>query len=146
MEEYIRLLSNLNTAKIAGKNAPHKAVLLLAIMDLVEVGTIDSPQIVLTEKLEEAFTRVWKRYIGSSPIFTPKVATPFWHLQNEPFYRLYMKNGQQINGGIGRYSIKWLRENTHALIDERLFRLMQEENSRAELRTILISRYLTGIQ
>ena len=77
MEEYIRLLSSLNTAKIAGKNAPHKAVLLLAIMDLVDAGSIDSPKIVLTEKLEAAFTRVWKRYIGSSPIFTPKVATPF---------------------------------------------------------------------
>ena len=143
--QYISQLSSLNTAHIAGKNAPHKAVLLLAIMDLVEAGIINSPRIELTEKLESAFARVWKRYIGTSLIFQPKVATPFWHLQTEPFYRLYMKNGQMINGGTGRYSIKWLRENTYAMIDPELLRLMQDENYRAEIRVILISKYLKDL-
>ena len=143
--QYISQLSSLNTAHIAGKNAPHKAVLLLAIMDLVEAGIINSPRIELTEKLESAFAQVWKRYIGTSLIFQPKVATPFWHLQTEPFYRLYMKNGQMINGGTGRYSIKWLRENTYAMIDPELLRLMQDENYRAEIRVILISKYLKDL-
>ena len=142
---YTDLFTSLNTARIAGMNAPHKAVLLLAIMELVEAGVIDSPRVELTEKLEAAFSRLWKRYIGTSVIFTPKVVTPFWHLQNEPFYRLYMNNGQLIRGGTGRYSIKWLRENTYAMLDEQLFRLMQDENARAELRTVLIGTYLQAL-
>lgn len=145
MNQYISTFPTLNTAKIAGKQAPHKAVLLLAIMDLVEDGVITSPKIVLTEKLEETFGKVWKHYIGSSLIFTPKVATPFWHMQNEPFYRLYMNNGQLISGGTGRYSIPWLRENTYAMIDPELLALMQDTNARAELRTVLIGQYLQGL-
>lgn len=141
---YISLFSTLHTAKIAGKQAPHKAVLLLSIMDLVEAGIINSPRIELSEALQGTFARVWKRYIGMSLIFSPKVATPFWHLQNEPFYRLFMNNGQQIAGGTGRYSVAWLRENTYAMIDQELFKLMCDENSRAELRTTLIGHYLHG--
>lgn len=142
---YYSYFTSLHTAKIAGKNAPHKAVLLLAIMDLVEAGIIDSRRIELSEKLESAFGRAWKRYIGTSLIFTPKVATPYWHMQTEPFYRLYMNDGQLINGGTGRYSIKWLRENTYALIDEQLFHLMQMDSARAELRVALISMYFQGL-
>lgn len=142
---YLQQFSSLHTAKIAGKLAPHKAVLLLSIMDLVEAGIITSPRIELSEALEGTFARVWKRYIGTSIIFTPKVATPFWHLQNEPFYRLYMNNGQLISGGTGRYSISWLRENTYAMLDEKLFHLMQDENARAELRVKLVSTYLKDL-
>lgn len=142
---YISLFSSLHTAKIAGKQAPHKAVLLLSIMDLVEAGIITSPRIELSEALQGTFARVWKRYIGTSRIFTPKVATPFWHMQNEPFYRLFMNNDQQLTGGIGRYSVTWLRENTYAMIDHELLKLMQDENSRAELRTVLIGQYLQGL-
>ena len=145
MNQYVTLFSSLHTAKIAGKQAPHKAVLLLAIMDLVEASVITSPKIVLTEKLEETFGKVWKHYIGSSLIFTPKVATPFWHMQNEPFYRLCPNNGQDVSGMKAQYSVKWLRENTYAALDQKLFNLMQDENTRAELRVILISTYLKGL-
>lgn len=146
MNQYTPSFSSLHTAKIAGKQAPHKAVLLLSIMDLVEAGIITSPRIELSEALEGTFVRVWKRYIGASIIFQPKVATPFWHLQNESFYRLYMNNGRLINGGTGRYSIKWLRENTYAMLDDDLFHLMQDENSRAEFRVTLVSSYLKDLQ
>lgn len=145
MNIYTTAFSSLHTAKIAGKQAPHKAVLLLSIMDMVEAGIITSPRVELTEALEETFARVWKRYIGTSIIFTAKVATPFWHLQNEPFYSLYMNNGQLINGGTGRYSIPWLRENTYAMLDDKLFQLMQNENARAELRVTLVSTYLKDL-
>lgn len=137
--------SALHTAKIAGKQAPHKAVLLLSIMDMVEAGIITSPRIELSEALQGTFAREWKRYIGTSLIFQPKVATPYWHMQNEPFYRLFLNNGQQITGRTGRYSVKWLRENTYAMIDPELLKLMQDENSRAELRTALIGQYLQGL-
>ena len=145
MNQYVTLFSSLHTAKIAGKQAPHKAVLLLAIMDLVEASVITSPKIVLTEKLEETFGKIWKHYIGSSLIFTPKVATPFWHIQNEPFYQLYLNNGKDVTGMKAQYSVRWLRENTYATIDKELFMLMKDENVRAQMRVILISTYLQDL-
>ena len=60
----IQQLSHLSTAVIMGKQAPHKAVLLLAIMDLIESGDITTPQIILTKQLEEAFEKEWNLYIG----------------------------------------------------------------------------------
>lgn len=145
MDNYATDFTSLHTAKIAGKQAPHKAVLLLAIMDLVEAGVITSPKIVLNENLEDAFGKVWKQYIGSSLIFTPKVATPFWHMQNEPFYQLRLNSGQSVSGMKAQYSVRWLRENSYATIDRELFELMKEENTRAELRVVLISTYLKGL-
>lgn len=145
MNHYTIAFTSLHTAKIAGKRAPHKAILLLSIMNLVEAGVITSPKIELSEPLEEAFASEWKRYIGTSLIFTSKVATPFWHMQNEPFYRLYLNNGQDVSGMKAQYSVKWLRENTYAVIDKELFDLMCDENACAELQIILIDTYLKGL-
>lgn len=138
-------LSHLSTAVIMGRHAPHKAVLLLAIMDLVEAGCIETPRIVLSKQLEEAFETEWNRYIGAPLVFKCKVATPFWHMQNEPFYSLYLNNGDEISSFNNPYSISRLRKETHAVIDRDLFKLMQKESTREELRELLIGTYLQGL-
>ena len=141
----LQQLSHLSTAIIMGRQAPHKAVLLLAIMDLIEAGDIDSPRIVLTNQLEKAFEKEWRRFIGEPLVFKCKVATPFWHMRNEPFYNLYLNSGEEILNLDNPYSIKRLREDTYALIDSDLFNLMQDEDSRAEFRELLIHTYLQGL-
>lgn len=139
LTKYIAQFQRLNTNRRAGIDAPHKPILLLAIMDLVESGAINGTKIELTELLEKAFLRTWKRYVGSSLLFQPKVATPFWHMQNEPFYKLYTNDGKDLSGS--PYSVKKLRENTYAILDKDLFGLMNDENSRAQLRVVLVSTY-----
>lgn len=139
LDDYIAQFRRLNTNKRAGIDAPHKPILLLAIMDLVESGVIDGTRLELTEQLERAFLHNWKRYVGSSLLFQPKVATPFWHMQNEPFYQLYTNDGKELAGS--PYSVKKLRENTYAILDKDLFGLMNDENSRAQLRVVLVSTY-----
>ena len=139
LTKYIAQFRSLNTNRRAGIDAPHKPILLLAIMDLVESGVIESTRIELTEQLERVFLHNWKRYVGSSLLFQPKVATPFWHMQNEPFYKLYTNDGKDLSGS--PYSVKKLRENTYAILDKDLFGLMNDENSRAQLRVVLVSTY-----
>lgn len=145
MSLYVEHFRKLHTARIAGKKAPHKAILLLSIMELVENGIITTPRIELTERLEATFEKVWKRYIGSSVIFQPKVATPYWHMQNEPFYRLYKLGGKNTLGMKSNYSIPWLRENVYAIIDEKLLRELQDETTRAELSYALYNTYLKDL-
>ena len=140
LTKYITQFQSLNTNRRAGIDAPHKPILLLAIMDLVESGAINSTRIELTEQLERSFLHNWKRYVGSSLLFQPKVATPFWHMQNEPFYNLYTNDGKELSGS--PYSVKKLRENTYAILDKDLLDLMTDENCRAHLRVILVSTYL----
>ena len=140
LNDYIAQFRNLNTNKRAGIDAPHKPILLLAIMDLVESGVINATRIELTEQLERAFLYNWKRYVGTSLLFQPKVATPFWHMQNEPFFKLYTRDGKDLSGS--PYSVKKLRENTYAILDKDLYNLMKDENCRAQLRVVLVSTYL----
>jgi putative restriction endonuclease len=139
---YKEQFSNLNTARKLGIPAPHKAILLLSVMEQIENKQITNNRILLTESLEQTFLKLWKRYVGLSVIYQAKVATPFWHLQNEPFWRLYLNNGQDLKTITSPYSIKRLRENTYAKIDQELFQLMLNDDCRAALRVILISSYL----
>ena len=133
---------HLNTARKLGRPAPHKAILLLSIMELIESGHIQSSRIELTELLENTFLKLWKRYVGNSVIFQPKIATPFWHLQHENFWQLHLTDGGDLNTITSPYSIKRLREYTYATLEQELFELMQNEDSRAALRVTLIGTYL----
>ena len=82
---YTEQLSSLKTAKMAGVKAPHKPILLLSVINLIELGVITFNPIELSEVLERQFNQNWAKYVGDSLLFHAKIATPFWHLQNEPF-------------------------------------------------------------
>ena len=60
LNDYLKAFSSLHTARIKGRRAPHKAVLLLAIIELVERAEITSPRIELTDALCHKFTVLWK--------------------------------------------------------------------------------------
>ena len=138
----VQQLTHLSTAVIMGRQAPHKAVLLLAIMDLVEAGSISTPIIVLSKDLEDALDKEWHRFIGSPLVFKCVIATPFWYLQNEPFYCLHLNNGEEVLRFETPYSKRRLREETYAVIDDDLFEQMTIKDSREEFRRVLIDTYL----
>lgn len=58
LKHYIEKFFPLNTAKVKGHRAPHKAVLLLAVIDLVEERKITSPCIDLSDELIESFNDI----------------------------------------------------------------------------------------
>ena len=130
--------------------APHKPILLLSVIDLIEKGVITSNHIELSEELEREFAQNWARYVGDSLLFQAKIATPYWHLQNEPFWKLVGVNCSEITKDniIGsKYSVNNLRKQvSYAEIDEELFELLNSEDTRAKFREILIATYLNKIQ
>lgn len=161
LKYYIEAFSHLNVAKVKGLKAPHKAVLLIAIIDMVEDRRIDSPHIHLTEELEVAFGTTWNRYVGNSPVFTPDISKPFFHMQHEPFWWLEEKTyGTRMvaNDKLcypmdktkkelpkGGYSVYAMRQAfAYAEIDRSLFELLKNADTRAMLRVILINNYLTN--
>ena len=163
LKDYIEAFSHLHTAKVKRRKAPHKAVLLLAIMDLVECNFIRNPRIELTDELVRKFNSVWKRYLGESSIFTPDITKPYFHMQYEPFWNLVEKHdlgallvaedkpwstGELVTKKSlppGGYSVKSMRNAFEcAEIDKRLFEIMQNADARAMLRVILINEYLTN--
>lgn len=162
LRHYIDTFSHLHTAKVKGYRAPHKAVLLLAIIDLVEEKEINVPRIELTEELVNKFNALWSRYLGTSAIFTPDITKPYFHMQHECFWRLVeheeanmmmvaedcplVESKKRIKDlPQGSYSVKAMRTAfAYAEIDGMLFQLLQNADARATLRVILINEYLTN--
>lgn len=141
LEKYIDQLEKINVAKRDGLKAPHKAVLLLAVIDLVERGVITTPKIELTEDLEYTYQRLWDRYVCNTQTFQPRLTTPFWHLSNEEFWRLRTYSGLPVSESDNASSVKSMREKIYALLDVVLFEELKKAENRAKLRVILISSY-----
>lgn len=124
------------------RKAPHKPILLLAVMDLVHRGVITSPFIAVTGdlvELNELFNLYWRRIIPLGQ--TSSIAFPFSRLDREPFWQLAPKPGLTISQAVinSTSSVAYLRE--HALgarIDEGLFHILQNENGREALQETLL--------
>ena len=160
--DYIEAFQHLHTAKVKGHKAPHKAILLLSIIDLIENEVIRYPQIELTDELIDIFNCIWRRYLGESSIFTADITKPYFHMQHEPFWKLVEKydldamlvaedqpwskdKNEKKNLPNGNYSIKSMRNAFEfAEIDDVLFQLLQNTDARAMLRVVLINEYLTN--
>ena len=138
---YESLFAHLNVNKMGGQVAPHKSILLLAIMDLVECEMIMLPQIELREALIAAFKWNWVRHVQKDIRFKPVIGTPFYHMSGEPFWRLVPKDPSYAPNTT---NITTLREHyEYAEIDSELFVLMLDADARQRLRKVLIETYLT---
>ena len=139
---YINCFSSLHTTKKLGKPAPHKALLLLSVIDLVERGIITDCRVPLSDELIRQFKSNTARLLGESVIFQPKIGYPFFHMRSEPFWELISPTGGRVEE-IGNYSMSNLRKQiAYARIDNELFELLKNPNVRAKLRVVLISTYL----
>ena len=103
LETYIKLLSRLNRGPgrvwtdSTKKRAPHKPILLLAVLDLVARGVITSPFIAVTGdlvELNELFNLYWRRITPLGQ--TSSIAFPFSRLHREPFWKLVPQPGQSF--------------------------------------------------
>ncbi|EKE05419.1 MAG: hypothetical protein ACD_19C00306G0002 [uncultured bacterium] len=79
IESYLEKFSNLNTNKQQGKIAPHKAILLLSLKDLIEREQIQSNKIELKEKLKNHFMLNEEKYVENKDVFQPFIGTPYVH-------------------------------------------------------------------
>ena len=81
--------------------APHKPLLLLAVMDLVARGVITSRVISITGELvelNELFTDYWRSIVPVTR--TSSIAFPFSRLDTEPFWKLLPLPGREITGAV----------------------------------------------
>lgn len=149
LEKYIELFKKINVSHRQGMKAPHKAVLLLTVMSLIESGEQTDRFIEFTDTLRERFRDIWSQYIGDSRFFNPEVAMPFWHLKNEvQLWKLIPVNdkAETILGlsrsPLGSSLLSIRRFVKCAEIPEDLFRLLLDPLARATLSEILFEYYI----
>ncbi|MDD5912133.1 MAG: hypothetical protein PUC61_08440 [Bacteroidales bacterium] len=145
LSRYVAQFTSLNTARRMGKSAPHKAVMLISIIDMIQTGLVTENSIYFTEALERMFELNWKRYVGDSILFNPTPATPFWHLGGEPFWSLRREDGGKIGDIKTTPSAGQLKSmGIVASLEEDLFALLQDEQAAGQLRLLLVDTYLTA--
>lgn len=148
LETSLKQFAHLNRApgrmwgEATRNRAPHKPILLLAVLDLVHRDVITSTFIDATGdlvELNELFNLYWRRIVSLGQ--TSSIAFPFSRLDREPFWQLVPHPGKTITTAAinNTSSVSYLR--TYALgarLDEALFRIMQTVEGRDALREALL--------
>ncbi len=85
---FLEIASNLNRNKYKGCYAPHKAVMIMALMELVESGHIATNVIHLDKELKDKFKKVWQKVVPVGSPFKCEYRNPFTYMDSEPFWDL----------------------------------------------------------
>lgn len=142
---YEERFAQLSTGVHNGKKLPHKAVLLLGIINLIEDGAIKDNKIELTNAIAHTFTSIWESlHLGDK---VPSVWIPFWYMKSEPFWHFKACTDENVLQNLlsfaGHPSVGQMRSViAYAYLDEPLFVLMRDKVQRTSLTQVLIYTYL----
>jgi putative restriction endonuclease len=147
LKKYIKQFSSLRTDRgrdrypaITCHRAPHKPFLLLSVMDLIAEGQITRNFIAPSYELLETFNGYWTVLmpLGSKT----SMAYPFPRLRTDGFWHLIANPGREIEYTDGFSSMTKLREIcAGAKMDDELFALLLQPETREHLRMVLINNY-----
>ncbi len=141
LEIYCNYFKKLRRAAQFG-GAPHKPILLLAVIDSVQAGEINSSQVYITEDLIIRFKELWGFYVLTQ--HKSNFALPFYHLNSEPFWKIVFKDNFNsiITSSKSVSSLGALVKSVlYAEIDKKLFELMFNQSAAKILKDYLIKLY-----
>lgn len=148
LSHYIKKFSRLRRAKIGGEAAPHKPILILAIMMGIETEEINENRITITPNLVARFKDLWHQLVHTST-FTSNFSLPFYHLKSDGFWFLHTCPGREILLTTSQ-SIKSFAQLkdvvAYASFPEDLYGLMKDPHTRAVLRQTLLSTYFPSVK
>lgn len=147
--DYIEAFRNLKTNNKYSRKSPHKAILLLTVIELIEKKSITTNEIKYDNQLKETFMQVWNRTLPNESLFIAEPYYPFWHMQKEEFWHIFPIRGKE-------YILDMIRdvnckptenkiENCvkYAELDPDLYFLMTMAYGRRMLKRALLETYTT---
>ena len=124
----------------AGNFRPHKALLLLAVLDLFEKGTLQSAHIFYNDSLKAAFTSRFKQFASEND--RDRSYAPFFHLRSQSFWSLTPCEGMETVlektptvGGPGQL----MEIVKNAVLSEEILSLLKTPARREALKSFLIT-------
>ena len=139
LQKYIHKMRRLNIDKAHGP-APHKPVLLLSVIELIESGQVVENKILVSPELAEIFLKYWRRVTNRKP----DLAMPFFHLKSDKFWHLHPNAGYETALRVANQikGISRLREVVvYASLNDDLFVLLADARDRETIRQTLIRTY-----
>jgi putative restriction endonuclease len=143
LSKYITAFKSLNRGYSKGLGrAPHKPILLLAIIQQIDKGNINSNRIFITPELLLSFNNYWGMLVDTKHI--ANFTLPFFHMRSEPFWYLVTEPSMtlKITKSKSIKSFKSLKETiAFAEIDKNLFILLTEPINRALFLENILNNY-----
>lgn len=141
---YCQKFSRLRVDRARGI-APHKPILLLSIIDLIEQGLLRENRIFLSPELIASFLKFWSQ-LAPEP-HRSDIALPFFHLRGDQFWHLKPNPGYE--GAIASRQVRLKTINAlkaavqYAYLDAELFDHLQDPRSRFNLVNTLIAAWFS---
>lgn len=139
---YSNKFRKLRIDRAHGNPAPHKPLLLLAVIDFIEQGIILENKVEPSPSIVESFLKYWNLL----SIEKPRIYLPFHHLKSDKFWHLHAKAGQEnILATISQF--KSMAQLSSVIdfssFDEDLFLLLHNAEAREVLRQTIIETYFS---
>ena len=145
--DYVEAFQNLRTNNKWGRKSPHKAVLMLTVIELFENNVLSGNEIHYDETLKSMFLKMWNRVLPNEPLFHPEAYLPFWYLQSDSFWHIVPVRGKEDVLSLMRdTNIKPSEAKLedcvrYAELDEDLYFLMTLPSGRSSLKRALLETY-----
>lgn len=143
IETYIHSFSRLKRGGTKYGPAPHKPVLLLTLLELIERGIVSDNRFEVNVDLVGLFQENWRLLVHT--LNQSDFTQPYYYLQSDKakgraFWKLFPYPGHQINAHIK--SVQTLSQTVAygSLVPE-LFQLLMNSSNRALVRDTLLSIY-----
>lgn len=147
--DYIEAVKNLKTNNKWGRKSPHKAVLMLTVIELFEKNILMDNEIRYDETLKAAFLKMWNMVLPNESLFLPDAYLPFWYLQSDNFWHIVPIRGKEDilslmrDTNIKPSETKLIDSVEYAELDEDLYFLMTLPSGRSSLKRALLETYTT---
>ena len=145
--DYIGLFGNLSTNNKYGRKSPHKAILLLTVIEMYEKGLLFENVIRYNEELKKQFVRVWKKFLNEETKFQPSAYLPYWYMQNESFWHIVPIRGKEDilslfrDNHVKPSESKLIDCVEYAELDDDLYFLLTIPSGRSSLKRVLLETY-----
>lgn len=122
--------------------APHKAILLLSVLQAFQNKFIHRNQIYISPELVLLFKCNWNELVTTNHVCN--FALPFWHLKGEKFWNLIANSGFE-NFIYLKESVSSINQLNnlieYAHLDEALYQFMMDDKSNLMLQQLLLDEY-----
>ncbi len=122
--------------------APHKPILLIAVIQSYLSGEIKDRRIYITPELVALFKSIWSALVTTA--HDCRISYPFYYMKSEGFWKLKPKSGFSDIDKMGSLVKSFSSLNSavdFAEIDEDLFELLITETDRMALSQFLLDEY-----
>lgn len=125
LDEFVSMFSNIRVNSSAGRKLPHKAIMMLTILDLICSGYIDSNRIECNKELKAQFRYNWCKYANdTSFVNMPDIKKLLVNMSKEKFWQSFSQ------------------EDAIATLRPSLFELIKDRRNCFALRFALANKFL----